>query len=216
MLDIFITTYNRKNITERCLKQIQEFKLTDYGNVQVHDDGSSEYDHDWLYSFKPSKVTFSNHAGIDTIMLNKLVQFKNSNYEYFYSYDNDIIHDPDFLKQAFYLYKKYQLPLTLYRTNFHTKNKISENDEVFFLRSFPGASLFFHKKDIAHLQNDRIVHKDNDSWDWYMTNLFRRKFVCPKVSYCDHYPAGGIHGTTRDIADNPTEFLKNYRKNCKL
>lgn len=217
MLDIFITTFNRKKITEKCLSQIEELKLCNYANVHVHDDGSEQYNNEWIASFKPSKVTFSNKAGIDTIMLNKLILFKNSNYQYFYSYDNDIIHDPTFIKQAFYFYKKYDLPLTLYRTRFHTKNKLNENDEIFVLRSFPGASLFIHKKDIAHIQNDRIINKDPAlSWDWHMTHLLGRRFVCPKISYCDHYPAGGLHDNRSDIASNPTDYLKQYRKKIKL
>jgi hypothetical protein len=149
-------------------------------------------------------------------MLNKLLLFKNSNYQYFYSYDNDIIHDPNFLRQAFYLYKKYETPLTLYRTRFHTKNKSYENEEMFILKSFPGASFFIHKKDIAHIQDEKFINKNPDiSWDWHMSALLGRKFVCPKISYCDHYPQGGLHDNRSDIASNPTDYLKKFRKNIK-
>lgn len=43
MIDIFVTTYNRKDITERCLTIIKD-NLTHGCNLQINDDGSTEYD----------------------------------------------------------------------------------------------------------------------------------------------------------------------------
>lgn len=45
-------------------------------------------------------------------------------------------------------------------------------------------------------------------WDWHFAYILNKRFVCPKISYCDHYPEGGIHSKRDDVALNPTDFLK--------
>lgn len=56
-------------------------------------------------------------------MLNKLLEFKNSNSSnLFYSCDNDILHDPDFINKLLYFYNKYKLPITLSNSIHNKKN----------------------------------------------------------------------------------------------
>jgi hypothetical protein len=216
MIDLFVTTYNRKCITERCLQILDRHVDRKRVDLNIHDDGSSEYDEEWLKTFSPNSISFSNHIGIDRIMFSRIAQFcENDEYEYFYSCDNDILHDPAFLDKALELYHKYETPVTLYNTKYHHKSKIDENKEIYVLRSFPGASIFFSKKDISTINPDMLRVMTNSGWDWIFGHMLKDKFICPKISYCDHYPDGGIHATDDDIAENPTDFLKDERINYK-
>ena len=216
MIDFFLTTYNRKEITKRCIQNLNKIKIKRYGSFHIHDDCSDEYDFKWLNKFKPNKVSVSEHIGIDRIMLQRIAQFKRQDeFEYFYSLDNDMIHDPSFVTKALELYEKYKLPLTLYNTKYHNKNIIRENSEVYVLKSFPGASIFFHKKDVVNIKDYRILGNGNRGWDWHMGILWKKTFICPKTSYCDHYGEEGMHNCSDDIAENPTEFLLEERTKIK-
>lgn len=212
MVDLFVTTLNRKKITERCLQILDRHVDKKRADLNIHDDGSSEYDIEWLQTFSPIGITQSSSIGIDKIMLNRLAEFKTSDkYEYFYSCDNDVLHDPAFLDKAFEFYHKYNLPLTLYNTKYHNRSHFFENDEIFMMKSFPGASIFLHKKDLEKISLDMLLNYSGSGWDWYLGRLLGDRFICPKISYCDHYPEGGMHGTADDIATNPTDFLKDER-----
>lgn len=214
MIYFFLTTYNRKSITKKCIDNLNKINIKKYGFFHIHDDGSTEYDTEWLYKFKPNKVSKSENVGIDKIMLNKIALFKkDEGFDYFYSCDNDMIHDPDFIDKAIELYEKYKLPLTLYNTKYHNKNIIRENSDVFLLESFPGASLFFHKKDVEYLKDYRILQNGTRSWDWHMVEIFKKRFICPKISYCDHFGLNGLHDCQDDVATNPTNYLKKRRNN---
>ncbi len=109
-LQIHVTTYNRKVITGRCLQIIRGYAPG--VPIHIHDDGSSEYDVGWLSQFTLD-ITQSKKLNIDKIMLNKFIEFKHSNYDFLYSCDNDILHDPAFLDVAMDLFEKYKLPLLL-------------------------------------------------------------------------------------------------------
>ncbi len=212
MVNIFVTTYNRKSITERCLQIIDRHVDKKRADVNIHDDGSSEYDITWLNTFSPTSITQSDHIGIDKIMLDNIASFcESSVYNYFYSCDNDILHDPSFLDEALRLYHTYSTPVTLYNTKYHHRSKTGENSEVLFLKTFPGASIFFSKNDVKHLNPCELRNTKTNGWDWHFGHLLKDKFVCPKISYCDHYPEGGIHSTADDVATNPTDFLKDER-----
>jgi len=133
MIELFITTFNRKGITQRCLELLEEFNVAKYADIHIHDDGSTEYNLEWLKQFSHSKITSSKKVGIDEIMLNKIVQFKRqSKYDFFYSYDNDILHDPTFFKKLEELYDRYRLPVTLYNSKYNKKRIRGEKEDVFF------------------------------------------------------------------------------------
>lgn len=215
MIDFFITTFNRKSITEKTLNSIKNIKGLDRRcDVHINDDSSDEYDTKWLESFGfIGKVTYTHRVGIDKIMTEKLIDFKNSNYEYFYSTDNDMIHDPDSLNIMLDFYEKYHKPVTIYRTKYHMKNKIKELEDCFELKTFPGASIFLHKDHIKDIDDNVIRSYGVEGFDWHWCKILGSSFMCPKISYTDHYPKGGLHNTLDDIAENPSEFLKDFRKN---
>jgi hypothetical protein len=213
MIELFITTFNRKRITQRCLELLEEFNVAKYADIHIHDDGSTEYNLEWLKQFSHSKITSSKKVGIDEIMLNKIVQFKRqSKYDFFYSYDNDILHDPTFFKKLEELYDRYRLPVTLYNSKYNKKRIRGEKEDVFFLRSFPGASIYLNREDISFLNTEAILKMTCTGWDWHFAYILNKRFVCPKISYCDHYPEGGIHSKRDDVALNPTDFLKEERR----
>jgi GT2 family glycosyltransferase len=99
MIEFFVTTFNRKKITERCFENIKKLKFIDQVHLSINDDGSTEYDKDFLLKYSKD-VTVTPNLGINEIMLRKLVEFKHSKkFSYFYSTDNDILHDPDAILQ---------------------------------------------------------------------------------------------------------------------
>ena len=89
--------------------------------------------------------------------------------------------------------------------------------------TFPGCSLLLHKSHLASYTDEQIYpgwldyckrKTSRKSWDWFVGDLLVDAgfpIICPKESYCDHYPGGGLHGIASDIGDNVTEFLKRER-----
>ena len=213
MLEIHVTTYNRKEITERCLTLLKQFSSNH--DIHIHDDGSNEYNEEWLKGFA-NKVTVSNLkersygqmlVSIDQTMIKKIAEFRDSKYDFLYECDNDVLHDPLFLDKAFELYNEYGLPVTLYKTRFHYRKSFKD---IFKQASFPGCSLLLHKSHVASLSDEKLFRKYSRSWDWHIGELLQEQgldIVCPKLSYCDHYASGGIHGESRDIGEDVTEFL---------
>ena len=140
MLKIFIaiSTFNRKNITELCLKNLKGIVTDDKNSkLVIYDDASTSYGEDFLKQFSDNVLRFRSSGGIERSRARSFRDFLYvyENYDLFYMTDNDTIHDPNFLKVLRNLYStssetfEKKLPIGLYNSVFHknSKNIIFEN-----------------------------------------------------------------------------------------
>lgn len=223
MFCIHLTTYNRKELTFRSIKNMKKcissashlFNKINGDIFHIHDDNSSEYNLSFLAEHA-DLVTKSNRVGIQEIMLNKLLEFKHIKFDYLYHFDNDVLHDINALEMLFTLHQQTHLPVTLLNTKYHSyENNILERNESYFIqKSFSGTSLFLSKNNLLNIQDSTLLdlkQTSSNDWDWHISKLLG-KFVCPKDSYSDHYiTSNSLHTTYDDVGRNLTPFLTQQR-----
>jgi hypothetical protein len=110
-------------------------------------------------------------------------------------------------------YNKYHLPVTLLNTSYHNKNLITIKDDVYIQKPFSGTSIFFSKDHLKNIPDNVMLNmpkKIPQWWDWHLSILLQNKgFVCPKISYVDHYITDdSLHKSYDDTGINITPFLQ--------
>ena len=205
---IVMTTFNRKDITEICVKNIHEHKRD--ASLWIVDDHSTEYDINWLQSIAPNAtiVQFTEKLGIEKLRYNIQVETLKTEYKFVYHTDNDAFHDPLWLVRLYELYYHNVPVLGLYNTNHHFKHTVKEYSNYILRSACAGISFWIEQEKIKSLPTEF-----NDSWDYEFCNMLGKRAVVSEVSFVEHFGGGGIHNRDfeRDRAYNPTTFLKNER-----
>lgn len=204
---IVMTTFNRADMTKLALKNIDS---TRQGvALTILDDHSTEYSLDELKSWTSSHAVIRPQKKLRINLLrveaHKLAQA--GNYKYVYHIDNDAIHDPCWVHRLYIMRRNYRGVLCLYNTRHHFSQTIKESSDFLFRASTPGLSFFYEVS-----QLDPIPTSFNNSWDFVFGDILGPSCVS-KVSYVEHFGAGGIHNHDfeRDRAENPTLFLEKER-----
>lgn len=224
---IEVQCFNRKNITEICLNQINKYKSKDC-DLRIINDYSTEYDNDWLSQFSSDIIMYEKKLNISKLKYRTFKNFLNSDYDYLYMCDNDIFHDKDFI----YFLKKYMgnnLPITLYKSSFihsfgDNVSKYLKIYENISLKTglFGGASVFLNRKHVEkiveNLPKDENEWSDscvNVAWDSKIQKMIdnRKYYLIPNESMCEHYGKDGLNHKklTDDYALNPTEYLESMK-----
>jgi hypothetical protein len=213
---VTVSSFDRKKITEITIRQLVEYKQDSF--IHVSDDYSSEYDLDWISSLGADEVERPPEKyGIDRIRAWELQKFLETDFDLIYFTDNDAYHDPiyiDVLKDA---YKKFNKPVSLYNSMYHTKYNESLDDKFFLRESMPGISHLYDRN-----MAKKIIEKINIEfpdgirmWDYMFVNFLDTKVVTCKTSYLQHYGAGGMHNGPgdyeRDRALSPSQYLIDTR-----
>lgn len=222
---IHFTTYNRKNITEVCLKQIKKYKKN--ALLWVHDDESSEYDHAWLkqwadvvssiknpYSDPNQRSTF---AVLNSLHLVREYA-RETNYSHIYHSDNDVFHDKTFMDGLCHYWNTYQLPVVLYtEANYGWKGPDKTIPHVPVLETFQdgfrscggqGPSWLFPVEKVE-LMNKNL----QGSWDSSLNPILGANFIFAKPALADQYIYNGVHADCleHNFTLNPTKYLKRFR-----
>ncbi len=146
---IVVSAYNRKKITALALRQIRRFMTPDC-RLHVYNDHSSEYDSSFLSFYADDVTRLPEKMGIDKLRWFQLRAFLETDFEYLYLTDNDVIHDPDYLTVFDRLYEmeKRRMPVSLFHNIFmlQTRLLLYYRNGIFIKTSAPGASMFLDRK----------------------------------------------------------------------
>jgi len=187
-IDIYVTTFKRPEITKICIDQIEKTKQGATLNI---------------YNDEIDKI------GIEKQRVVQMNDFIKKDKNFMYLTDNDCFHDSNFIDVLIYYFEKYNLPVSLYRSNNLVKSKqISENDEVVFTGHCPGASMLLSKEMVKIILGSINKIKTHTSWDWKVCEILKT-FIVTKTSFVQHFGENGLHSSLgKDEAVNPTEYLK--------
>jgi hypothetical protein len=210
---IHVGTFNRKSITNFCLRQLKKYKQD--ALLYVHDDDSREYDSDWIDQFadivtltgelrtkdsnvlRNTRVVFASFKYIQELV--KTEEY--SHIKYIYHCDNDIVHDKNFMNMLLYYYNKYNLPVSLFIHKYLVN--LEELEDGYRSEHLPGASILFPISFV-----DRIDLNFAGSWDTYCNPIFGGNFIFSKNSYAEHYDFYGVHSYIgSNFCINPTKYL---------
>lgn len=220
-LFIAIACHNRRRIAEECLPTVAAGMDPKRDYLTLFNDGSTEYDADWLQSLVPIATVVSSPApsGIQAQRRAHLELFLKSDATHLYLTDHDMIHDPEWRGAAFGLAATYDAPVCLYNTAAHADLKGNtfkdDPDEDVIRRHYaPGCSYFLCRKDVERIREfiPQLAH-----FDWQIPALLRYSFVTSRMSWCDHIGFGGERhpkGAGYDEGDralNPTQWLQRKR-----
>jgi hypothetical protein len=189
--------------------------------MYIHDDGSEEYDENWLRPFC-DRVFRHPHSrggkqGVKDLRSNitKSVlgdyrpevfkpwleeDFGPEGPEYLYMIDSDGYHDPHFfyrLHEIMDLYPGWGV-ICLYSAKFHTprRNRRENNviDQHTVVRGMSaGISMFFRMQSFRDLPQ-YVQVPDRRGWDgFYSQTIGKKKVVTSLVSYVEHFGKWGFH-----------------------
>lgn len=219
---IRVETWNRKNITEICLKQLKETKKDAF--LEIVDDHSIEYDLDYLKQFGDNVFRYEKKLGISKLKYRLFKEFLKTDYTHLYMCDSDIYHDIDFI-QFLNKYKSNNIPITLYKSSFihsfgdgvHKYLKIYDNISL-KAGLYGGCSVFLSKEQVSKIVENLPETEDiwesmcaTEAWDSKIQKMIdlKRFYLIPNKSLCEHYGEGGKNHTqmNSDYALDPTEYL---------
>jgi hypothetical protein len=204
---IATATYNRKQITEVCLKNLSSYRKN--AALWIFDDHSTDIAMEELSIWAPGAEVFREPTklGIEKLRLAIHRKAVSSGFKYIYHTDNDAYHDPNWLTRLYDIRQTHDGLIGLYNTNLHYHNNISQTDSLIMRKACPGISFFY---EISKLKEcpDKIYN----SWDYVFGDKLAPAAIS-KVSYVEHFGAGGIHNKDfdRDRAANPTPWLMEQR-----
>ena len=204
---IAATTFNRKQISGICLKNLHALK--GYCTLWIYDDHSTEYPLEFLQSIAPQATIKRAEKKLGIEKLRPLIhnEATQSGFKFIYHVDNDAYHDPNWRDELYRLYCKAPGLLGLYNSNLHQCYTTAEKDTYNVRKHCPGISFFYELSAIKDVNKGFGL-----TWDMKFGDLFKSAHVT-KTSFVEHLGAGGIHNPDfdRDRAINPTEWLKSER-----
>ncbi len=221
-LMIEVQCFNRKTITEITLEQLKQHKGESF--LRIVNDYSTEYDNSWLEQFGDEVIQWEKKLNINRLKFRTFKHFMDTDMEWLYMCDNDILHDPDFLS-VFKKYYKNNLPITLYRSSFihsfgDNVSKYLKKWDIVSLKSglFGGASVFLSRDNVSKIVSCLPESEDvwnesclKEAWDSKIQKMIdpKRLYLISNDSYCEHYGVGGQNHKEEnsDIALNPTKYL---------
>jgi len=192
-----ITTYNRLFLIERMSSSLNISHDINMCNLRVYDDKSFEFNVNDIEKVFPNAkeiIVRDKNLGADRNMYQMFVDFLNTDDDYLFVADSDLIFHPDW----FLFFNKYaELDiLSLYNSVSHESIGTSlESDEILHKRHIGAAGTIF-KKHIVKKIIENVPPSRCYDWDW--SNFLIKegyKLNVSKRSYVQHI---GIIGTNND------------------
>jgi hypothetical protein len=218
---IAIACRNRRRIAEQCLPTMRDSAEWNHDCIALYDDGSSEYEAEWLRQFTgPSGVAVigTEQIGIQAQRRLHLSHFLGAPeaFTHLYFSDHDVLMDPTWRENALRIQQAHNnAPLCLYNTQAHARlagNTIDDDpaSEVIWRRVAPGVSYLLTREHVERLAPHigSLQH-----FDWQIPALLGGRFAVTRTSYCDHIGHGGERHPAHegldggDRATNPTPWL---------
>jgi tetratricopeptide (TPR) repeat protein len=213
---ISVPAFNRKKAVHLSLMQTKRYK-TPSCRLEVYNDHSTEYDDDFLVALADEVIHLPAKKGIDLLRWHQFRAFLETDYEFIYMTDSDVIHDPHYITVLEVLYEigNRKLPVCLFNSAFHLDPRIIlyRKDGILLKGTAPGISMFYDRKMVERIVSMLNRHHDTSPWDCMSLKYLGLPWITPETSYLEHYGGGGIHNADyeKDRAINPTEYLQERR-----
>jgi hypothetical protein len=216
---IAVPVFNRKRITQLSLAQTKRYR-TSYCHLQVFNDHSTEFDNSFLLPYADEVIQLPGKMGIHKLRQYQFRKFLESDFDLIYMTDNDVLHDPHYIKVLTALYEmgNRRLPVCLYNTEFsgHESNILYNRNGIVIKRAAHGVSMLFNRnmaRKIVSAMNKSGDTHEVISWDLRAVSYLDLPWIAPEMSYLEHYGAGGINNDDyeRDRSLNPTPYLEKRR-----
>jgi tetratricopeptide (TPR) repeat protein len=217
---IVVDAFNRRKMTQLSLTQTRKYK-TSYCHLQVYNDHSTEYDNSFLSPYADEVIQLPNKMGSHNLRFYQFKNFLETNYDFLYLTDSDVIHDPDYIGVLLALYDigNKKLPVCLYNSKDHSNenNILDYRNGIFLRKTAPGVSMFYDRKMVEKIVSvsDKVHNEHADyNWDYRAIAYLGLPWITPETSYLEHYGGGGIHSTDyeTDRAINPTKYVQERRE----
>lgn len=217
---ISVSVLDRKKITQLSLSQTKRYK-TPYCYLQVYNDHSTEYDNSFLEPYADKITLLPRKMGIHNLRWYQFKKFLETDFDFIYMTDNDIIHDPHYIAVLEILYEMgdRKLPVCIYNSKDHLGDKfiLYNNNGIMLKKTAPGFSMFYDRKmveKIVSVLNKVDNDHDNYGWDYRAIVYLGLPWITSETSYLEHYGFGGIHNADfeTDRAINPTGYLQEKRE----
>ena len=214
---ISVPVFNRKRVTRLSLAQTMRYK-TPSCFMQVYNDHSDEYDNTFLTPYADEVIQLPDKKGINALRWHQFKCFLETDFDFIYMTDSDVIHDPGFISALDVLYKTGggKLPVCLFNSSFHMEPRIIlyRRNGVMLKGTAPGVSMFYDRTMAEKIVSVLERRHDNEVWDFAAVKYLGLPWITPETSYLEHYGTGGIHNTDneRDRAINPTDYLRERRE----
>lgn len=227
---IDVPVYNRKNITELCLMQLQKTKHAD-DQIYIYNDGSTEYNNEWLMQFgtvvnykMPEQDRWRN---IHTIRSLAYRDFVDQDFDLLYMTDNDAFHDPNWRKKMVDIFLSANLPVSGYVSNYMFQNYLYYKNQLEVTNSTNtlgnkfkvitstggGISILLDKNRVRQILTRIGNNNISDMWDCFTWNVFNNRYAVSSISLLEHFGKGGLHHTSWDHerAVYPSLYLQTIR-----
>ncbi|MFV2015309.1 MAG: glycosyltransferase family 2 protein, partial [Candidatus Heimdallarchaeota archaeon] len=219
---IDVPCYNRKKITELCLRQLNKAKIENT-QIRIYNDNSTEYDNEWLEKWG-TPITFNiskqqRWINIHTIRYLAYQQFLNEDFDYLYMTDNDAFHTPQFLSVFLNLSRQYNLPvcgyISKYMSEFSNQYRLQTNTNAtrhVVKNTNGGISVFLTRKHVQKLM--KKYNSKTRMWDCDTWALLNNQYILTGNSFLEHFGKGGLHNQNWnfDYALKPIKYLKKVRE----
>ncbi|MDR0526599.1 MAG: glycosyltransferase family 2 protein [Spirochaetaceae bacterium] len=210
-LTIGIPTYNRKDLLQIMAESLYESALSAAYNIRVYDDKSTEYGMEELKKIFPDAVSINinkTNLKADKNMYKMYYDFiHNTNDEYFFNADSDIIFKKDWLVKSMELIKKTKGVLSLFNTSCHAVYK-EFDDELVLKKILGAAGVLFTRERLKELLKYFCSMEMIKAFDWQWSEYFNGNNIpvfCVKHSLIQHI------GYTGQNTGYVFDFGKNYK-----
>lgn len=216
---ISVSAYNRKKITQLSLAQTMRYRTPSSCHVQVYNDQSTEYGSAFLVPYADEVIQLPAKMGIHALRWHQFRKFMDSDFDLLYLTDNDVIHDPQYIRviEALYEIGSRSLPVCLYNSIYHMQPEtiLCCRNGLMLKKTAPGISMLLDRKMVGKILSARDAAGEHQtlSWDYAATEYLGLPWITPETSFLEHFGAGGIHNDdyNRDRALYPTPYLQERR-----
>jgi tetratricopeptide (TPR) repeat protein len=213
---ISVAVFNRKTITGLSLAQTKRYK-TPYCHLQVYNDHSTEFDNSFLAHYADEVIQLPVKKGIHDLRWHQFRKFLETDFDFIYMTDSDVLHDPGYVTvlEKLYEWGDRKFPVCLFNSAFHMDPRtiLCRKNGILLKGTAPGVSMFYSKKMVEKIVSMLFKHHDTSIWDYTALKYLGLPWITPETSYLEHYGGGGIHNADyeRDRAINPTKYLVERR-----
>ncbi|MDR1108203.1 MAG: glycosyltransferase family 2 protein [Spirochaetaceae bacterium] len=189
---IGIQTYNRKDLLQVMAASLYESSLSTTAHIRIYDDKSTDYGVEELREIFPTAVTINrNETNLkaDKNMYNMYYNFiHNTQDEYFFNADSDMIFKTNWLEKSMALIKKTNGILSLFNTSMHKAHE-EFNDELVLKKTVGAAGVLFSRKRLEELMTYFDSMEMVKAFDWQWSEYFTGNNIsifCVKESLVQH------------------------------